>query len=68
MPTYVYKNVETGEIQEHTMTIAEKEAFGDEYLDIDLEVDRVVGRYRRVFTPNPVHFKGSGFYSTSSKA
>lgn len=68
MPTYVYKNVKTGELKELTMSMCEKEALGDEFLYVDPDLDRVTGTYKRVFTAAVVHFKGSGFYSTSSKA
>lgn len=64
MPTYVYREVTTGEEVELAMTIQEME-------DLGMEIshpDRPGKKYKRVFTPAAVHFKGSGFYSTSSKA
>lgn len=64
MPTYVYREVKTGEVLELAMSMQEMEDTGPEIA----RPDRPGKIYKRVFTANAVHFKGSGFYSTSSKA
>lgn len=64
MPTYQYRNTDKpDETVELTMSIAAKEQLGDEFRYSN---DGPV--WKRVFTPAAVHFKGSGFYSTASRA
>lgn len=66
MPTYVYKNDETGVTRELTLSLTAKANLGTEFQITDLNGH--TDTWKQVFTAAPVHFKGSGFYSTSSKA
>lgn len=66
MPTYVYRNPATGETKDIKMSLAAKERLGVVFTLRDTHGH--TDTWKQVFTAAPVHFKGGGFYSTSSKA
>lgn len=58
MPTYVYKNLETGELYEF------KQSMKDEAYQQHPETGAPI---KRLISPPAIAFKGSGFYVTDSR-
>ncbi|GHG02401.1 hypothetical protein GCM10017783_13380 [Deinococcus piscis] len=59
MPTYIYKNLETGELYEF------KQSMKDDAYTQHPETGAPV---KRVISPPAITFKGSGFYVTDSRS
>ncbi|ADY26915.1 regulatory protein, FmdB family [Deinococcus proteolyticus MRP] len=59
MPTYIYKNLETGELYEF------KQSMKDEAYTQHPETGAPV---KRVISPPAITFKGSGFYVNDSRS
>ena len=59
MPTYVYKNLETGELYEF------KQSMKDEAYTQHPETGAAI---KRLISPPAIAFRGSGFYVTDSRS